>query len=356
VNSFIGKKGIEMLDVLIIGGGQAGLALGYQLQQTRQCFQIVARQARTGDNWRSRYDSLTLFTPRAYSALPGLALSGDPNGYPTKDEFAAYLEKYAEQFQLPLRLGVNIQRLEQRNSGFWAMTGDGQRLLARQVVLATGPFQQVKIPRLAQQLADDICQLTAVQYRNPGQIPPGAVLVVGDGASGRDIAAELSGTHRVLLATGRPRRLLPERILGRSSWWWLDKLGILRLPAESLLGRRIRRADPFPNRGNDLASLRRRGIQVMGRLLGAHGRSITFADGETARIDAVIWATGFRDESDWVAIPAVKDVQGNFIQRQGISPVTGLYFIGRSWQRTRGSALVLGVGEDARRLAAQLQL
>lgn len=197
-----------MLDVLIIGGGQAGLALGYHLQQTRQRFQIVERRARVGDNWRSRYDSLTLFTPRAYSALPGLALSGDPNGYPTRDEFAAYLEKYAEQFQLPLRLGVNIQRLEQRNGGFWAMISDSERLLTRQVVLATGSFQQVKAPPLRQQLAGDVRQLTAIQYRNPGQIPPGAVLVVGDGASGRDIAAELSATHKVFLATGRPAPVL----------------------------------------------------------------------------------------------------------------------------------------------------
>lgn len=343
-----------MLDVLIIGGGQAGLALGYHLQQTGLRFQIVEREARVGDNWRNRYDSLTLFTPRAYSALPGLALSDDPYGYPTRDEFAAYLEQYAKQFQLPLRLGVNIQRLEQSNGGFCAMTSDGQRLLARQVVLATGPFQRVKVAPLAQQLAADVCQLTAAQYRNPGQIPPGAVLVVGDGASGRDIAAELSRTHRVFLAAGRPRRLLPERVLGRSTWWWLDKLGILRLPAESLLGRRMRLADPFPNRGNDFVSLRRRGVRVVRRLVGVNGRCVTFADGETTDIDAVIWATGYRDESDWVAFPAVKDAQGNFVQRQGISPVDGLYFIGRSWQRTRGSALVLGVGEDAQQLAALL--
>jgi cation diffusion facilitator CzcD-associated flavoprotein CzcO len=122
VNAFIGKRKKEMLDVLIIGGGQAGLALGYHLQQAGQRFQIVERQARVGDNWRNRYDSLTLFTPRAYSALPGLALSDNPHGYPTRDEFAAYLEQHAEQFQLPLRLGINIQRLEQRNGRscpFW---------------------------------------------------------------------------------------------------------------------------------------------------------------------------------------------------------------------------------------------
>jgi putative flavoprotein involved in K+ transport len=344
----------NLLDVLVIGGGQAGLALGYYLQQKGQRFQIIERRARVGDNWRCRYDSLRLFTPRAYSALPGLALPGDPDGYPTSEEFAAYLEQYAALFQLPLRLGVDIQRLEQNGTGFYATTGDGGRLRARQVVIATGPFQRINVPAPAQQLAAAVCQLTSAQYRNPDQIPPGTVLVVGDGASGRDIAVELSAGHTVYLATGRPRRLLPERVLGQSIWWWLDRLGILRVSGDSLLGRRIRQADPFPGRGNDFTALRRQGVHIMGRLTAVNGQCVTFSGGETAEIDAAIWATGYRDISNWVAIPQATDAQGNFVQRQGISPVPNLYFIGRSWQRTRGSALVLGVGEDARWLVERM--
>ena len=344
------------IDVLIIGAGQAGLALGYHLRHTPLRFQLVERNQRIGESWRRRYDALELFTPRAYSALPGMALTGDPEGYADKDEVAAYLAAYARHFDLPVLLGTGIQALARHNGGFRATTDDGTRIEARTVVLATGAFQTPAIPRLAAGFSADVRQFSADTYKNAAQLPPGTTLVVGDGATGRDIAHDVQGTgsHSVLLATGRRRRTLPERILGKSTWWWLDKLGLVRVSGDTALGRAIKKADAFPSRGKTLKRLERQGVRVMPRVVAAQGTGVTFANGATAEVAAVIWATGYRDNSAWVAIPEVKDEHGTFVQRHGLSPVPNLYFIGHSWQRSRGSALFLGVGADARYLTDQI--
>ncbi|HET8523821.1 MAG TPA: NAD(P)/FAD-dependent oxidoreductase [Thermomicrobiales bacterium] len=335
------------LDVLVIGAGQAGLALGYHLRQTGQSFLIVDRVQRVGESWRQRFDSLTLFTPRAYSALPGLPVPGDPDGFPTKDETADYLEAYARHFTLPLTLGTEIVRLDRADGLFTATTTEGRTLTARAVVIATGAFQQPVIPPISERLAPDVTQLTAEIYRNPRQVPAGTVLVVGDGATGRQIARELNATHRVLLATGRSRRVSAHRILGKSVFWWMDKLGVLRKSRGSRLGRRLRETDPFPGKDLALDKLREEGITVAGRLTGVNGRRVMFSDATLAEIATVIWAAGYRDRTEWVAIPEAKDEHGAFIEHRGISPVPGLAFIGRSWQWTRGSALLTGVGADA---------
>jgi putative flavoprotein involved in K+ transport len=335
------------LDVLVIGAGQAGLAIGKQLRGTGLRFHLVDGGDRVGDSWRSRFDSLVLFSPRAYSALPGLAVPGDPDACPTKDEISDYLETYARHFDLPVRLGTTVDALEQDWDGFVATTGEGASIRARAVVVATGAFQRPNVPPVANGFSEAVQQLTPVSYRNPGRVAGGTVLVVGDGATGRQIALELATTRRVLLATGRPRRLTPDRILGRSTFWWLDRLGLLRLSRESRIGRRMMAGDPFPARGLSVRNLRAAGIQVLPRLTVASGSLATFADGTSGEVAAVIWATGYRDDSAWVRIPGAADAQGRFVEHRGISPVAGLFFVGRSWQWTRGSALLYGVGEDA---------
>jgi putative flavoprotein involved in K+ transport len=335
------------LDVLVIGAGQAGLALGYHLKRTPFRFRIVDRHVRVGDSWRNRYASLVLFTPRAYSALPGLEVPGDPDGYPTKDEMAEYLEAYAAHFDLPVVLGNGIRRLERADGGFRAITEASELIDARAVVLATGAFQRPAIPAISKQLSAEVTQLAPEDYREPSQLSPGTVLVVGDGATGRQIALELAANHEVLLAAGRPRRVSPDRILGRSVFWWMDKLGVLRASRESAVGRYLMKADPFPGKDLELKQLQRRGVAVVSRVVQAEGRRVSFADGKSAEVDAVLWATGYRDDTDWVTISEAKDAQGNFLHHRGVSPVPNLYFIGRSWQWTRGSALFAGVGEDA---------
>ena len=190
-------------------------------------------------------------------------------------------------------------------------------------------------------------QFTAENYKNARQIPPGTVLVVGDGAAGRDIAHDLQGSHNIILATGHARRRLPERILGKSTWWWLDILGIVRLSGKTTLGRYIQKADAFPGKGNTLKKLQNQGVRVVPRLIAAQGHSVTFANGVAAEVTTVIWTIGYRDNSAWVKVPEVKDAHGNFVQQRGIGPLPNFYFIGHPWQRSRGSALIMGVGDDA---------
>lgn len=342
------------LDVLVIGGGQAGLAMGYYLKRAGHRFQIVERQGRLGDSWRNRYDSLVLFTPRAYSALPGLAVPGDPEGYPSKDEVADYLERYACHFGLPVLLETGIRSLTRLDGGFRARTDAGEIIDARAVVLATGAFQRPAIPAISRGLSPDVLQLTTEDYKRPAQVPSGRVLVVGDGATGRQIAVELAATREVLLATGRPRRVSPKRILGKSVFWWMDRLGILRASRETRVGGYLMRTDPFPGKALGLRRLRRRGIRVVGRLSHVDENRVGFAGGEMAEVDAVLWATGYHDDSKWVTIPEVKDTSGNFVHQRGVSPTPDLYLMGRSWQWTRGSALLTGIGDDAAYVASRI--
>jgi putative flavoprotein involved in K+ transport len=328
--------------------------MGSHLKDTPFRYRIAERHARVGDSWRNRYASLVLFTPRAYSALPGLAVPGDPEGFPTKDEMADYLEAYAERFELPVAPGTGIVRLERVDGGFRATTEAGEPIDSRAVVLATGAFQRPAIPPVSKGLSDEVAQLAPEDYQSPNQLPPGRALVVGDGATGRQIALELTANHEVLLAAGRPRRVSPDRILGKSVFWWMDKLGVLRASRESRIGNYLMKADPFPGKRLELDELRQRGVDVVGRVTQAGGKRVSFADGKAAEVDAVVWATGYRDDVDWVEIPEAKDARGNFMHYRGVSPLPNLCFVGRSWQWTRGSALFAGVGEDAAYLTEHL--
>ncbi|SJM33688.1 Uncharacterized oxidoreductase CzcO-like [Mesorhizobium delmotii] len=342
------------MNVLVIGGGQAGLAAGYHLRNAGLTFLIVDAAARVGDSWRQRYASLTLFTPRQYSALPGLALGGNREQYPTRDEFADYLETYASTFSLPLRLGTRVVRLTRTGQcEFAALLDNGATIEASRVIIATGGFQVPLIPPISKGFGMAVKQLTADTYNAPSRVASGPVLVVGDGASGRDIAAELASFHPTMLATGKPRKLFPERILGKSVWWWLDLLGLLRAAPDSLIGRKMRKADAFPDRDRGIASLERLGVRMTPRLTEASGSVAIFQDGSTAEVSTVIWSVGYRDNSSWVQIPGATQ-GGAFLHVEGRSPVPGLYFVGRSWQRNRASALVMGVGRDAEIIVSQI--
>ena len=341
--------------VLVIGAGQAGLAAGYHLQKAGVPFVIVDAGRRIGDNWRVRYDALTLFTPRQFSTLPGLEFLGNRELYPDRDEFAAYLETYAGRFGLPVRLGHAVARLVQIDDGaFEATFQNGGTIRANEVIVATGGFQVPIVPDLVGRFGNEVLQLTSATYRNPQQLPDGPVLIVGDGASGRDIALECRKLQPVILAAGKPRKLFPERLLGKSMWWWLDLTGALRAPANSWIGRRLKRADAFPDRGNGNASLEKRGIRIVPRLVDASGNEARFADGNSASVRTVIWAVGYRDDSSWLKVPEATDQNGMFLHSKGVSPVKGLYFVGRPWQRNRASALIMGAGPDAEQIVAQL--
>lgn len=341
-------------DVLVIGAGQAGLAAGYHLSRIGRSFVMVDGSQRVGDSWRRRYTSLKLFTPRSLSALPGVELSGEPEGYATGDEFADYLESYASNLNLPVITGARVEALVRDGGTFHARLADGSSLRASAVIVASGGFQQPTRPALSGGFDAAVQQFDPETYRNAADVSPGRVLVVGDGASGRDIAIELAKSHDVFLATGKRRRLLPERLFGRSMWWWLRKLGFMQVKSGSILGRLMRRADPFPDRDRNLRALRAAGVSIKPRLVQAAGATASFTDGSSVEVSTVVWAVGYRDDFSWIDIPEAKDDTGSVRFEEGISPVEGLYFVGRPWQRNRASGLVMGVSDDAALIVSRI--
>jgi putative flavoprotein involved in K+ transport len=340
-----------VLDVAVIGAGQAGLAIGYFLSQQGRRFVIFEREGSIGAAWHERWESLTLFTPRRYNSLPGLPFPGDPDGYPNRDEVITYLERYAETFDLPIELNSEVRKLRGKN-GTFELEIDGRTIEAEQVVVATGPFQRPLIPEVARDLAPEVFQTHATGYRNPGDAPEGTVLVVGGGNTGFQIAKELAATHRVVLSVGSRQMPLPQRLLGRDLFWWLTKTRLLRTTVESRLGQRMRHRDTLI--GSSPRKLRRRyDVSVKPRAVGANGRTVRFADGTELEIDAVIWATGYRPDYSWIALP-VFDEHGRLRHRRGVTDVPGLYFLGLTWQHTRGSALLGWVKDDAEFIAERI--
>ena len=341
------------VDVVVIGAGQAGLAVGQALTGRGRRFLILERAGEIAPAWRERWESLTLFTPRRYSALPGLPFPGDPDGYPTRDEVIAYLERYAETFELPFRLNSEIEQLERGGDGRFRLTVDGRVTAADDVVVATGPFQTPYVPKLAEQLATDVFQTHAVGYRQPGDVPDGTVLVVGGGNTGFQIATELSATHRAVLSVGSRQKPLPQRLLGRDLFWWLTKTRILNTSVESRLGRKLSTRDTLIG-SSPREMTKRYGVELKPRLVDADGRRVSFEDSGELEVDSVIWGTGYRPDYSWIKLP-IFDEDGRVLHRRGVTDIRGLYFLGLSWQHTRGSALLGWVGDDAEFIAGQIE-
>lgn len=340
----------ERFDVAVIGGGQAGLAIGHRLAEQDRRFVILEAGDSVATAWRKRWDSLVLFTSRRYDALPGLAFPGDPDGYPTRDEVIAYLERYASKFNLPVQTNRQVRSLTVQEDWFLLDLGE-RRIRAKQVVVATGPFQTPRTPAWASSVAPDVFQIHSSDYRRPSDIPAGTVLVVGGGNTGYQIAKELTVTHHVHLAVGSRQTPLPQRLLGRDLFWWLTKLGVLEKTVESRIGRRARDRDTLI--GSNPRQIRHLGAHLRPRAVNAEGRSVTFDDGSTLDVDAVIWATGYRPDRAWIELPIFTD-DGAAQHRRGVTEVPGLYFLGLSWQHTRGSALLGWVAADAQFIAEQI--
>jgi putative flavoprotein involved in K+ transport len=337
-------------DVAVVGAGQAGLAIGHALAEQEKRFVILEAADSVGSAWRNRWDSLVLFTPRRYDALPGFAFPGDPDGYPTRDEVAAYLEQYAQRFELPVELSTPVRSLSKDADGF-VLDANGRMIRADAVVVATGPFQAPIVPAFADGLAAEVVQTHSAGYRRPEDIPEGRLLVVGGGNTGFQITKELGGSREVHLAIGSRQTPLPQRLLGRDLFWWLTKLGLLSKTVDSRIGRRAQGRDTLI--GSSPRDAKRHGVLVRPRAVGADGRTVRFADGSELEVDAVIWATGYRPDHSWIELPVHGD-DGRLRHRRGVSDVPGLYFLGLSWQHTRGSALLGFAGDDAAFIAGQL--
>lgn len=342
------------LDVLVIGGGQAGLAVGHKLAQRGLRFEIVDAGAHIGQAWRARWDSLRLFTPAQYDNLPGLRFPAPLDSYPSKDDVAAYLQAYAAAFALPVRLNTTVTSLRKTDNGYLAKAGT-EELCARQVVVATGPFQVPFRPAVAHLLDPAVKQMHSADYRRPDDVPSARVLVVGAANSGCQIAAELSATHCVELSTGQRIATIPQRPLGRDVWWWASGLRLDRVSVNSRLGRRLAGRDQVIDVGP--RKLRRgHGVRIRPRVVSAEGRTVRFTDGEAGEYDAVVWATGFTQDHGWIKVAEAIDGHGRVLHTRGVTPAAGLYTVGFTWQHTRGSALLGWVGADAAYIADQIDL
>ncbi|MGH2896911.1 MAG: flavin-containing monooxygenase [Solirubrobacteraceae bacterium] len=307
--------------MVVVGGGQAGLAIG--------------------------------FTAARYSGLPGLAFPGDPDSYPGRDEVAAYLTDYARRFALPVQLSSRVRSVR-HSDGRYVVELEDRVYTAHQVVVATGPFQVPLVPPiLAAGLATDVVQLHSSAYRSPADLADGPTVVVGGGNTGFQIAKELSVSRQTHLSIGSPQKPLRQRILGRDLFWYLDKTGLIRKSRETRMGRRLEGRDLLI--GSSPRELRKRyGVQLHSRTTEATGRRVRFADGDAFEVASVVWATGFRHDHAWIEAPVFDD-EGRVAHRRGVTAALGLYFLGLTWQHTRGSALIGFVAGDAAYIAREIK-
>jgi len=342
----------ERAEVLVVGGGQAGLAASYYLSQAQIQHVVLDAERRVGDAWRRRWDSLELFSAACYSALPGLPFPGDPEHFPGKDEVADYLEGYAQTFQLPVKRNTRVRSLQRVAAGFRADT-DAGAYQGEQVIVTTGAYQQPAVPPIAAKLSDDVVQLHSAQYRNSEQLPGDQVLVVGSANSGAQIAEDLAASHRVHLSRGQRLPRLPRRLLGKSLHWWGDHLGLLTASLEGSWRGRTQRGDLLI--GTSLRQLaRRHGVRLLGRTVDADSRTVRFADGQALKVEAIVWATGYRSDYSWIGVPEALDERGEPIHRRGVTHAPGLYFLGMHNQYSRGSALIGFVRHDASFIVDQI--
>ncbi len=397
-------------EVVVVGGGQAGLAMSRSLAD-RGIAHVVLERGRVAERWRSqRWDSLRLLTPRWQARLPGWSYRGaEPDGFMTRLEVVQYLDGYARSFAAPVETGVTVTAVEREEAGFRVTTDRGV-WGASAVVVATGHCDVPFVPPVAAGLPRDVAQVVPTRYRNPGQLPRGGVLVVGASATGVQLAAELQRSGRqVTLAVGKHVRM-PRRYRGRDIQWWLDAAGIWderwdavpdleaarRAPSLQLVG-------TDDHRTLDLGALRALGVRLAGRVEGMDGRRVVLADDLAAtvaaaharlarllrRIDAhversrpavpprervapisvprapaaidlraegirtVLWATGYRRRYPWLRVP-VLDARGEIVHDGGVTPEPGLYVLGLQFLRHRNSSFLDGVGRDAVAIAAHV--
>ena len=347
----------ERFDVIVIGAGQAGLSVGYHLARRGLRFVILDANARIGDSWRKRWDSLRLFSPARYDGLDGMPFPAPPHSFPTKDEMADYLEAYAKHFALPVRNRIEVERLRRQGDKYIVSAGELE-LEADHVVVAMANFQGRRLPAFASELAPEIVQLHSSEYANPAQLRPGSVLIVGAGNSGAEIAIELSRTHRVLLS-GRHPGHLPFRINGLLARLFLVTL-VLRvifhrlMTATNPVGRKMR--VKMLTQGGPLIrvkpqDLRAAGVESVARVARVENGRPVLEDGRALDVDNVVWCTGFDSRLSWVDLPIFGEYGEPEHESGVVKGEPGLYFVGRLFVHAASSVMVHGVGRDAARIA-----
>jgi putative flavoprotein involved in K+ transport len=356
--------GPERVETVVIGAGQAGLATGYHLARRGREFVILDANQRIGDPWRTRWDSLRLFTPARYDGLPGWPFPAPAWSFPAKDEVADYLEAYAARFDLPVRTGMRVDRLSREGDRYVVAAG-GNRFEADQVVVAAGAYQRPRIPTFAPDLDPGVVQLHSSQYRDPSQLRAGGVLVVGAANSGAEIAVEVSRTHPTWLSGRHPGQepFRPGsrwfRLLVPVVWFMASHVLTVKTPIGRAVRRRFQVEGGRHARGLPLARIRPKditaaGIQRVPRTAGAQGGLPLLEDGRVLEVANVIWCTGFVPNFAWVELPVFAEDGGPVHERGIVGSQPGLYFVGQVFSYSLASSLVGGVGRDAAHIAKQI--
>ncbi|MEP7021617.1 MAG: NAD(P)-binding domain-containing protein, partial [Pseudonocardiales bacterium] len=350
---------VERHETVIIGAGQTGLAVGYHLAKRQQQFVLLDEHARIGDCWRERYDSLRLYTPAKYNGLPGMPFPGKPHHFPRGAEMGDFLETYTTQFQLPVVGGVRVDGVFADGDQYLVTAGE-RRIRTANVVVATGGQHIPFTPAFADQLDPGIRQIHSNDYRNPSQLLPGDVLVVGASHSGADLALELSAEHRTVLSGPRTGQIpfdiegRPARVILRGLWFVANHILTVRTP----LGRKMRaevRTHGGPLLRVKAADLAAAGVEwVPEHTAGARDGLPVLESGRVLEVRNVIWCTGFRQDLSWIRLP-ILDEDGWPMQRDGIvHSQPGIYFNGLIFQSAFASMLVGGAGRDAQRIAKNI--
>jgi putative flavoprotein involved in K+ transport len=348
----------EIVDTVVIGAGQAGLATGYYLARQGREFTILDGAERIGDSWRSRWDSLRLFTPAKYNRLPGTRFPARRWSFPTKDEMADYLESYAARFDLPVETGVKVERVSRRGDRFIVAAGD-RRIEAANLVVASGAHRIARVPGFALDLDPRIVQLHSSDYRSPSQLRNGGTLVVGAGNSGAEIAKELVATQATRLSGGnvgeipvphggmRARIVLPIiRFLGHH-------VLTVRTPIGRKVGPTVA-SGATPLIRTKSADLEAAGVERLPRVTGVREGLPELEDGRVLDVANVVWCTGFHDDYSWLELPAFGDDGRPAHDRGVVASQPGLYFVGLVFQYSATSDVLPGVGRDAKRIAGQI--
>jgi putative flavoprotein involved in K+ transport len=346
----------ERIDTVVIGAGQAGLSAGYHLAQRGLPFVILDADTRIGDHWRDRWESLRLYSPAAHDSLPGRRFPAKPYSWPTGREMGDYLESYARSFQLPVRSGVRVDGVDPVEDGFVVTTADGRRIAARQVIVASGAFRTPRVPDIASRLDPAIRQLHSHDYRDPSQIPDGAVLVVGLSHSGADIAFELANAGHPPSLSVQAAGQLPIRVVdtSRARVGWPIVQFVFRhvLTIRTPIGRKMRphvRSGGGPLIRYRLPDLDAAGIERHdAKTVGVRDGKPELADGTVLDVRSIVWATGYRPDYAFIHAPVIGS-DGWPEEVRGVSPtVPGLYFLGVPFQYAFSSMLITGAGRDAR--------
>lgn len=356
-----GSADRERFDVIVIGGGQAGLSVGYHLKRRGVRFAILDGSARVGDAWRKRWDSLKLFSPAWLDSLDGLPFPLPRNEFPNKDQMADYLESYAKHFELPVRLNTQVARLSRQDGMFVVETNRGT-LLAKQVVIAMASFQKKSVPAFASELKSEITQLHSSEYKSPAQLHSGGVLVVGCGNSGAEIAHDVARTHKVVMTAKKNDEVPFDGASFFGRWIFLGLLMRVMfhrvLTIRTPMGKKARptmltKATPLiRTRAADLA---RDGVERAGtRITGVRDGLPVTDEGRVLDVRNIVWCTGYDSGQSWIDLP-IFDADGQPRHQAGVvTEAPGLYFVGLPFLYSMSSAMVHGVGRDAARITAHL--